>query len=150
MYHAQEVYHRVNEGLPKGKVLVAKGGLDGHDRGARVVARALRDAGFEVIYTGRHVSIQAIAQTALDEDVDVIGLSILSGTQVEITKLLVAEMEHLGIAGDIQIVVGGTIATTQARDELLALGVADVFPGGTPLPSVVRRMQELVDRRRRN
>jgi methylmalonyl-CoA mutase C-terminal domain/subunit len=131
-----------------GRVLVAKAGLDGHDRGARVISLALRDAGCEVIYTGRHTSLASIAQTALEEDVDVIGLSILSGAHVPLTRGLFEELERRGLRNEVQVVVGGTIATAMARDALLELGVADVFPGGTPLETVVARMKDLIDRQR--
>ena len=130
------------------RVLVAKIGLDGHDRGARVVARALRDAGMEVIYTGRHATVPGIANTAVSEDVDVVGLSILSGAHAPLTRSLLEEFDRLGVRGDIAVVVGGTIPTAAARDELLAMGVADVFPGSTFLPDVVRRVQEVARARR--
>jgi methylmalonyl-CoA mutase C-terminal domain/subunit len=119
--------------------------MDGHDRGARVVALALRDAGIEVIYTGRHVSIESIAQTALDEDVDVIGLSILSGAHVPLTRRLFEAIDARGMREDVDVVVGGTVRSLSVRDELIAMGVADVFPGATPLPEVVRRMKQLIE-----
>jgi methylmalonyl-CoA mutase, C-terminal domain len=114
--------------------------MDGHDRGARVVARALRDAGMEVIYTGRHVSMDFIASTAIQEDVDVIGLSVLSGAHVPLTRNLMDVLHAIDPDYDAPIVVGGTISSRAVRDELLKLGVADVFPGGTSLPSVVARV----------
>ena len=113
-----------------------------------MVARALRDAGMEVIYTGRHVSVDFIARTAIQEDVDVIGLSILSGAHVSLTRILVDKLEELGAPGDFEIVVGGTISTAKVRDELLRLGVADVFPGETPLPDIVERVAKAAERRR--
>jgi methylmalonyl-CoA mutase, C-terminal domain len=125
------------------RIIVAKGGMDGHDRGARVVARALRDAGMEVIYTGRHVSIEAIARTARDEDADVVGLSVLSGAHRTLCLALLEQLERLGIRDDIKVVIGGTIATRAERDELLAIGVDDVFPGATPLTDIVVRIQQL-------
>src|ERR1700733_13600477 len=131
------------------RVLVAKAGLDGHDRGARVIARALRDAGMEVIYTGRHVSMASIAQTARDEDVDIVGLSILSGAHVPLTKALFDALEALGIRDNLDVVVGGTIGSQAVRDELLGLGVADVFPGSPPLPDVVDRVTTIAAERRR-
>ena len=121
----------------QGRVLVAKVGLDGHDRGARVVARALRDASFEVIYTGRHVTPAVVAHIARDEDVSVIGLSILSGAHVALTSAVISELDSLGIRDSLEVVVGGTIATAAERDALLGLGVAAVYPGGTPLTEVV-------------
>ena len=128
------------------RVLVAKVGLDGHDRGARVVARALRDAGVEVIYTGRHRTPREVARAAIDEDVEIVGLSILSGAQANLLAAVLEELDEGSPRGDIAVVVGGTIATADAREELLRLGAADVFPGSTPLPEVVRRMQELGER----
>jgi methylmalonyl-CoA mutase C-terminal domain/subunit len=125
------------------RVLIAKVGLDGHDRGARVVARALRDAGVEVIYTGRHVSVDAIAAAARDEDVDVVGLSILSGANIPLTQSVLDALERIGIRDDVKVVVGGTVSTTGNRDALLRLGVADVFAGGTPLPEVVERVKKV-------
>jgi methylmalonyl-CoA mutase C-terminal domain/subunit len=126
------------------RVLVAKIGLDGHDRGARVISRALRDAGMEIIYTGRHMSPREIARIAIDEDVDIIGLSILSGAHVSLTASLIRELGDA--AHDVNIVVGGTIATQEVRDDLLALGVKDVFTGGTPISEVVSRMTFLAER----
>jgi methylmalonyl-CoA mutase C-terminal domain/subunit len=117
--------------------------MDGHDRGARVVARALRDAGMEVIYTGRHVSMDFIARTAVQEDVDIIGLSILSGAHVALARNLMDVLRGIDPGYDVPIVVGGTISSRAVRDELLKLGVADVFPGGTSLPSVVDRVSAI-------
>ena len=126
------------------RVLVAKAGLDGHDPARRFVARALRDAGMEVIYSGRHVSMASIAQTALDEDVDVVGLSILSGAHVPLTKALFAALDEVQMRDEVDVVVGGTVRSVALRDQLVSLGVADVFPGSTPLPEVVRRVLALV------
>jgi methylmalonyl-CoA mutase C-terminal domain/subunit len=112
------------------------------------VARALRDGGMEVIYTGRHVSMASIAQTALDEDVDVVGLSILSGAHIPLTKALFEALEAVGIEDEVAVVVGGTVRSQAVRDELLRLGVADVFPGSTSLPDVVERVRRLADERR--
>lgn len=110
------------------RILIAKPGLDGHDRGARVVALALRQAGFEVIYTGLHRTTDEIVEAALQEDVDVIGLSILSGAHLAITARL---MEQLGRAGiDPQVVVGGNIPRRDIQP-LLDLGVAAVYPTGS-------------------
>ena len=112
------------------RVLVAKPGLDGHDRGAKVVAHALRDAGMEVIYTGLHQNIESIVQAALQEDVDVIGLSIMSGAHLPICKKLMALLSEKGLA-DKLVVVGGVIP----KKDILALkdlGVSGIFPGGTP------------------
>jgi methylmalonyl-CoA mutase C-terminal domain/subunit len=131
------------ENTSQRRVLVAKVGLDGHDRGARVVSRALRDGGLEVIYTGRHVTPAAIARIARDEDVAVIGLSILSGAHVALTKAVMAEIDAVGIRDSVHVVVGGTIPTAAARDELLSLGVAAVFPGGTALEVLVDIVRDL-------
>lgn len=97
--------------MRKIRVLVAKPGLDGHDRGAKVIVRALRDAGFEVIYTGIRRTLPEIAETALQEDVDVIGLSILSGAHLELTSLVVEELKRRGIVPneDILLLLGGII-----------------------------------------
>jgi methylmalonyl-CoA mutase C-terminal domain/subunit len=133
---------------PPLRVLVAKVGLDGHDRGARVVARALRDDGMEVVYTGRHVRPEVIAATARDEDVDIVGLSILSGAHAALTRAVLDAMEAAGVRDEIAVVVGGTVSTERLRDELLEIGVADVFPGATPLPEVVRRVRALGEARR--
>ncbi len=117
------------------RVLVAKPGLDGHDRGARVVARALRDAGFEVIYTGLHQTPEQIAETALQEDVDVVGLSILSGAHMTLAPRIKKMMQDNGM-GDVLMVVGGIIPEDDAA-ELMAAGIVDqVFTPGEPLDSI--------------
>jgi len=116
------------------RVLVAKLGLDGHDRGAQVVAMALRDAGLEVIYTGIRQSVPAIVETALQEDVDVIGLSVLSGAHISLTRKLMAGLSEAGVADKV-VVVGGTIPP-QDVPEMRALGVNAVFPMGTPLSQI--------------
>ncbi len=112
------------------RILIAKPGLDGHDRGAKVVAHALRDAGMEVVYTGLHQSIEGIVQAALQEAVDVIGLSIMSGAHLPICKKLMKLLADKGLQ-DKQVVVGGVIPKRDIP-ALQALGVAGVFPGGTP------------------
>lgn len=113
------------------RVLVAKPGLDGHDRGAKVIAHALRDAGFEVIYTGLHQTVEMIVETAIQEDVDVIGLSIMSGAHLPIVERLVALLREKGI-DDMMVLVGGVIPNRDVPT-LKAMGVAEVFPGGTDL-----------------
>jgi methylmalonyl-CoA mutase, C-terminal domain len=123
------------------RVLVAKPGLDGHDRGVKVVARALRDAGFEVIYTGIRQTAADIVVAALQEDVEVIGLSILSGAHLGLTRRVLDELRDRG-AGDIRVVVGGTIPRSDIA-KLEAVGVAAVFPTGTPLPALVEAMRAL-------
>ena len=117
------------------KVLIAKPGLDGHDRGAKVVAHALRDAGIEVVYSGLKRTPEEIVQAAIQEDVDVVGLSILSGAHVPLSRRVLDGLRGHG-AGDIKVVVGGIIPPRDV-ETLLRLGVADVFPMGTPLPEIV-------------
>jgi methylmalonyl-CoA mutase C-terminal domain/subunit len=117
------------------KVLVAKPGLDGHDRGAKVVAHALRDAGLEVIYSGLKRTPEEIVAEAVQEDVDVIGLSILSGAHLTLAEKLLERLQAAG-AGDVAVVVGGTIPARDA-EALEAMGIRRVFPMGTPLPEIV-------------
>jgi methylmalonyl-CoA mutase C-terminal domain/subunit len=117
--------------MDKGKirVLIGKPGLDGHDRGAKIIARALRDAGMEVIYTGLHRSPEEIVETAIQEDVDAIGLSILSGAHMTLFKRMMELLKAQGI--DDILVFGGGIIPEEDRQELLAMGVSEVFvPGG--------------------
>ncbi len=123
------------------RVLVAKPGLDGHDRGAKLVARALRDAGFEVIYLGIRQRPQQIASVAVQEDVQIVGLSILSGAHVALTKKIL-EALHAAEADDVLVVVGGTIPQRDVP-RLEAAGAAAVYPTGTPLESVVESMRAL-------
>jgi methylmalonyl-CoA mutase C-terminal domain/subunit len=117
------------------RVLVAKPGLDGHDRGAKVVAHGLRDAGFEVIYTGLKRTAEEIVAEAVQEDVDVIGLSILSGAHLTLSRKVLDRLREAG-AGDVALVVGGTIPARDA-EALVGLGVRRVFPMGTRLPDIV-------------
>jgi len=117
------------------KVLVAKPGLDGHDRGAKVVAQALRDAGIEVVYSGLKRTPEEIVQEAIQEGVDVIGLSILSGAHVALARRVVDGLRAHG-ASEIAVVVGGTIPPADIP-ALRALGVRRVFPMGSRLPDVV-------------
>jgi methylmalonyl-CoA mutase, C-terminal domain len=117
------------------RVLVAKPGLDGHDRGAKVIARALRDAGMEVIYTGLRQTPEMIVNAAIQEDVDCIGLSILSGAHnVIVPRIMALLKEH--DASDILVVLGGTIPT-QDIPALKEAGVAEIFGPGTPLETTV-------------
>jgi methylmalonyl-CoA mutase C-terminal domain/subunit len=125
---------------PRIRVLVGKPGLDGHDRGARVIAAALRDAGMEVVYTGLRASVPAIAAAAVQEDVDVIGLSILSGAHQSICKRLVEELKQR--QAQIPVVVGGIIPAAD-HDALKALGVAAVFGPESPLAAVVETVRAL-------
>ena len=126
------------------RVLVAKPGLDGHDRGAKIVARTLRDAGFEVIYTGIRQRIEDIVSIALQEDVAVVGLSILSGAHVALTQRTVDALRAAD-AGDIAVVVGGTIPQGDVQ-KLLEVGAAAVFPTGTSLDDLVRDVRALTEK----
>jgi methylmalonyl-CoA mutase C-terminal domain/subunit len=111
-------------------VVIAKPGLDGHDRGAKIIARALRDAGMEVIYTGLHQTPEQIVETAIQEDADAVGVSILSGAHMTLVPRIVDGLRVNG-ADDVLVVVGGTVPPDDA-EELKALGVAEVFgPGAT-------------------
>lgn len=123
------------------KILVGKPGLDGHDRGAKVIALALRDAGMEVIYTGLHQTTEQIVRTALQEAVDVIGLSIMSGAHLPICRDLLEKMNAEGM-NDIPIVVGGVIPK-QDIPRLNEMGIRGVFPGGTHFTKIVAGIQEL-------
>ncbi len=122
------------------RVLLAKPGLDGHDRGAKVVALALRDAGFEVIYTGLHQTIQQIVEAALQEDVDVIGLSILSGAHLSIARKLMDRLRAAGL-DDAIVLIGGNIPDRDI-EPLRALGVAGVFPTGSSFESIATFIRE--------
>jgi len=122
------------------KVLIAKPGLDGHDRGAKTVAYALREAGFEVLYTGLHKTIDEIVKTAVEEDVDVIGLSILSGAHLSITEKLMKRLEEEGLE-EKMVVVGGVIPEDDVP-KLQELGVAGVFPTGSKYEDIVRFLKE--------
>ncbi|MGQ9509067.1 MAG: cobalamin B12-binding domain-containing protein [Thermodesulfobacteriota bacterium] len=124
------------------RVLIAKPGLDGHDRGAKVVAQALRDAGMEVIYTGLHQTIDQIIHTAIQEDVDVIGLSIMSGAHIPICEKLMRKMKEEGLE-DIFVVVGGVIPKIDIP-VLQKLGIQGIFPGGTPFEEFIRWIKEHV------
>src|SRR5246127_924725 len=123
------------------RILVAKPGLDGHDRGAKIVARTLRDAGFEVIYTGIRQRIEDIASIAVQEDVAVVGLSILSGAHLALTARTIEELRAAD-AADIAVVVGGTIPHADVP-KLRSAGAAAVFPPGTALDVLVREIRTL-------
>jgi methylmalonyl-CoA mutase C-terminal domain/subunit len=118
------------------RVLVAKPGLDGHDRGAKVIARALRDAGMEVIYTGLRQTPEQIAAAALQEDVDVIGLSILSGAHMAIVPRVIELLREKGVAEEIKLVVGGIIPDDDI-ETLKKAGVAAVFQPGTSTQEII-------------
>lgn len=122
------------------KILIAKPGLDGHDRGAKVVAHALRDAGVEVVYSGLKRTPEEIVAEAIQEDVDVVGLSILSGAHLPLSHRVVDGLRAHG-AADVRVVVGGTIPPRDV-DELKRLGVSRVFPMGTPLGEIVAALTE--------
>jgi len=126
------------------RVLIAKPGLDGHDRGAKVVARALRDGGFEVIYTGIRQRPAEIAAAALQEDVQVVGLSILSGAHLSLTRKTVEALRAAG-ADDVLVVVGGTIPASDLP-RLTELGAAAVYPTGTGLDAMVESLRDLCSR----
>ncbi len=127
------------------RILVAKPGLDGHDRGAKVVAQALRDAGMEVIYTGLHQTVDQITHAAIQEAVDVIGLSIMSGAHLPICEKLMKEMREQKM-DDILVVIGGVIPK---RDVplLQKIGIQGIFPGGTPFDESIRWIKEHVNPR---
>jgi methylmalonyl-CoA mutase C-terminal domain/subunit len=123
------------ESSRKIRVVVAKPGLDGHDRGAKIIARALRDAGMEVIYTGLHQTPEQIAETVIQEDADAVGLSILSGAHMTLVPKIVAMLREQG-AEDVLVTVGGTIPADDIP-ELKRLGVAEVFTPGAPTDDIV-------------
>jgi methylmalonyl-CoA mutase, C-terminal domain len=117
------------------RVVIAKPGLDGHDRGAKVIARALRDAGMEVIYTGLRQTPEKIVAAALQEDADVIGLSILSGAHMHICPQVMKLLKERGL-DHVKVVVGGIIPDVD-REKLTAMGIAGIFLPGTPMQSIV-------------
>ncbi len=137
----------MNLNAPLGKkrirVLIAKPGLDGHDRGAKVVVHALKEAGMEVIYTGLHKTIDEIVNTALEEDVDVIGLSIYSGSHLPLTKKLMEQVKKKELT-DKFVLVGGNIPQKDIKI-LQDYGVAEVFPVGTKLDEIVNFIKEKVE-----
>ena len=124
------------------RVVVAKPGLDGHDRGAKIIARALRDAGMEVIYTGLHKTPEQIVETVLQEDADAVGLSILSGAHMTLVPRI-AELLAKENAQDVVLVVGGTIPNDDIA-ELKELGVAEVFTPGAPVQGIIDYIKEAV------
>ena len=117
------------------RIVVAKVGLDGHDRGAKIIARSLRDAGMEVIYTGLHQTPEQIVATVIQEDADAVGISILSGAHMTLIPLILDQLRE-NDAADVLVLVGGTIPNDDA-DELKAAGVAAVFTPGTPTRAIV-------------
>jgi len=124
------------------RVVVAKPGLDGHDRGAKIIARALRDAGMEVIYTGLHQTPEQIVETAIQEDADAVGISILSGAHMTLVPRILELLRANG-ADDVLVLVGGTIPEDDA-EELRRLGVAGVFGPGAPTSEIVAFLQRAV------
>jgi methylmalonyl-CoA mutase C-terminal domain/subunit len=127
------------------RVVIAKPGLDGHDRGAKVIARALRDAGMEVIYTGLHQTPEQIAETVLQEDADAVGLSILSGAHMTLVPRVVDLLGEQG-ADDVVVTVGGTIPSDDVP-ELKKLGVAEVFTPGSSTQEIVDFIRGAVEQR---
>ncbi len=117
------------------RVVVAKPGLDGHDRGAKIIARALRDAGMEVIYTGLHQTPEQIVETVIQEDAQAVGLSVLSGAHMTLVPRIVALLEEQGI-DDVVVIVGGTIPSDDIP-ELKRLGVAEVFGPGSSTEAII-------------
>jgi methylmalonyl-CoA mutase, C-terminal domain len=117
------------------RVVIAKPGLDGHDRGAKIIARSLRDAGMEVIYTGLHQTPEQIVETAIQEDADAVGISILSGAHMTLVPRIVEGL-RANDAGDVLVVVGGTIPAEDA-EELKRLGVGEIFTPGAPTSAIV-------------
>ena len=127
------------------RVVVAKPGLDGHDRGAKIIARALRDAGMEVIYTGLHQTPEQIVETVIQEDADAVGLSILSGAHMTLVPRIVELLREQGV-DDVLLTVGGTIPADDIPD-LKELGVAEVFTPGASTQDIIDFIQDAVRRR---
>jgi len=134
---------RAESSLRGRRILVAKPGLDGHDIGAKIIALALRNAGAEVIYTGLRKSAQYIARVAIDEGVDAVGLSILSGSHCELVTQVVERLQEAG-AGDIQVFVGGTIPEAD-HAQLQAMGVRGIYTSDMPLERVVRSLAQALN-----
>ena len=127
------------------RVVVAKPGLDGHDRGVKIIARALRDAGFEVIYTGLFQTPEQVAEAAVQEDADAVGLSVLSGAHLTLFPRVVEELAARGL-DDVLVFGGGIIPDTDVA-ELEARGVAAVFTPGTPLDDITAWLEQALDER---
>jgi len=127
------------------RVVIAKPGLDGHDRGAKVIARALRDAGFEVIYTGLHQTPEQVAETALQEDADAVGLSVLSGAHLTLFPKVVALLREKGV-GDVLVFGGGIIPEADIA-ALRDAGVAALFTPGAPLSEITGWLEQALDTR---
>ncbi len=133
-------------GKEKIRVLIAKPGLDGHDRGAKVVARALKDAGMEVIYTGLHQTPSLIANAAVQEDVDVVGLSILSGAHIALTEKVIQKLKENQIFDDVLLIVGGNIPPRDA-EILKNMGVSRLFGTGSDLDQIGAYIKEILQKR---
>lgn len=127
------------------RIVVAKPGLDGHDRGAKTITRALRDHGFEVIYTGLHQTPEQVAEAALQEDADAVGLSLLSGAHLTLFPRVMEELSNRGL-GDLLVFGGGVIPEPDAR-ALREQGVAAIFGPGSPLVSIATWLEGELDRR---
>ena len=127
------------------RVIVAKPGLDGHDRGAKVIARALRDAGFEVIYTGLHQTPEQVVQAVIQEDADAVGLSLLSGAHLTLVPKIMEALRANG-AGDVLVVCGGIIPDADIP-KLKDMGVAALFTPGAPMQQIVDWLQAALDER---
>ncbi|MEM0491958.1 MAG: cobalamin B12-binding domain-containing protein [Acidilobaceae archaeon] len=123
------------------KVLVAKIGLDGHDRGAKVIARALRDAGFEVVYTGLRQTVDQVVSAAIQEDVDIIGINQHEGSHIYVAKKLIERLREVG-AEDIPVVMGGSIPILDI-ESLKSIGVKEVFLPGTPISEIIAKLKDL-------
>ncbi|MBA7653988.1 Pivalyl-CoA mutase small subunit [subsurface metagenome] len=140
----------MNENRPLGekkiRVVIAKPGLDGHDTGAKVVAHALKDAGMEVIYTGLHRTIDEIVNTAVEEDVDVIGLSIYSGAHLPLSKKLMERLKEMGVT-DKLVLVGGNIPQRDIKT-LKSYGITEVFPVGARLNDIVEFIKKKVGQKK--
>jgi methylmalonyl-CoA mutase C-terminal domain/subunit len=128
------------------RCLIAKVGLDGHDRGAHVITRAFRDAGFEVIYSGLHRAPEEIVQATVQEDVDVLGISILSGAHMTLVPKIIDGLEEYGAFEDTMIIVGGVIPDDD-KEELTEMGVAEIFGPGTSIDETVEFVRENAPRR---
>lgn len=128
------------------RVLIAKPGLDGHDRGAKVIARALRDAGMEVIYTGLHQTAENIVKTALEEDVDVIGLSILSGAHMTYFPKVLKLMKENGLS-DV-LLFGGGIIPEEDKETLYKMGIGKLFGPGTPTEEIVNYINKWYEKKK--
>jgi len=127
------------------RILLAKPGLDGHDRGVKVIAQALLEAGFEVIYTGLHQTVEQIVQAALHEDPDVIGLSILSGAHLPICEKLITKLRQSGL-GDIPLVIGGVIPD-EDQEKLRAMGVLTIYTAGSKFDQIAKELERIASTR---